>query len=159
MTGERKQELRLWIELLRASNIIKKDLDARLRVQFGQSLSRFDVLSALDRADANGLRASEISQFLLVTDGATSQLTAHLVKEGLVERTPCPDDRRSAIFRLTPSGRALFARMAQQHGAWVSEHFERLSTEDIDTMKDLVRLIEPTAAAQRRAGNEKVAAT
>ncbi|MEO0464581.1 MAG: MarR family transcriptional regulator [Pseudomonadota bacterium] len=142
MSDSHKQMLRLWIELLRASNIIKKDLDARLRAEFGQSLSRFDVLSALDRAGNEGLRASEISQFLLVTDGATSQLTPHLVKEGLVERTPCPDDRRSAFFRLTPSGRKLFSRMAIRHAEWVSAKFTALSAEELETMNALVRLIE-----------------
>jgi len=142
VSAERKQVLRLWIELLRASNTIKKDLDARLRAEFGQSLSRFDVLSALDRAGDAGLRASEISQFLLVTDGATSQLTPHLVKEGFVERTPCPDDRRSAMFKLTPSGRDLFARMASRHAEWVESKFTSLSIDEIDAMAALVRLIE-----------------
>jgi DNA-binding MarR family transcriptional regulator len=156
VSDERKQVLRLWIELLRASNMIKKDLDARLRAEFGQSLSRFDVLSALYRAGEDGLRASEISQFLLVTDGATSQLTPHLVKEGLVERTPCPDDRRSAIFRLTSSGRAMFERMARQHGDWVARNFTHLSTEEMRALAELVRLIELPGHTASVTSKEKV---
>jgi DNA-binding MarR family transcriptional regulator len=142
VSDRNKDVLRLWIELLRASNTIKKDLDARLRAEFRQSLSRFDVLSALYRAGEEGLRASEISHFLLVTDGATSQLTPHLTKEGLVERTACPEDRRSAIFRLTPAGRTLFKAMADKHSEWVAAKFTHLPKDDIDTLTTLVRLIE-----------------
>lgn len=142
MSDRNRDVLRLWIELLRASNTIKKDLDARLRSEFGQSLSRFDVLSALYRASEAGLRASEIAQFLLVTDGATSQLTPHLVKEGLVERTSCPEDRRSAIFKLTPSGHRLFEAMADRHGEWVAAKFTHLSQDDMRVLTSLVRMIE-----------------
>jgi len=142
MSAEHKPILRLWIELLGRTNAIKKDLDARLRSEFGQSLSRFDVLSALHRAGSDGLRASELSQFLLVTDGATSQLTPPLIRDELVEREPCPNDRRSVVFRLTPQGAALFERMADRHRQWVCERFAGFSSDEIDTLRKLARRIE-----------------
>ncbi|MEE4205129.1 MAG: MarR family transcriptional regulator [Erythrobacter sp.] len=155
MSADEKQVLRLWIELLGRSNAIKKDLDARLRAEFGQSLSRFDLLSALHRAGPEGLRASELSQFLLVTDGATSQLTPPLIREELLEREPCPNDRRSVVFRLTPQGSALFERMAQSHREWVCERFEDFSEEEVGTLLALARRIE---APLSRAAKERSAA-
>lgn len=150
MSGDQKQVLRLWIELLGRSNAIKKDLDARLRSEFGQSLSRFDLLSALHRAGPDGLRASELSQFLLVTDGATSQLTPPLIREGLVEREPCPNDRRSVLFQLTPQGSALFERMADRHREWVCERFEGFSEDEVGVLLALARRIEAPLSRQAR---------
>lgn len=150
MSGDRRPVLRLWIELLRTSNAIKKDLDARLRSEYGQSLSRFDLFSALHRAGAEGLRASEISQFLLVTDGATSQLTQPLVREGLVDRSPCPDDRRSAIFTLTPQGKALFEQMARHHSDWVASRFAHLTQGQVNELTRLVQTIEAPAGKRKQ---------
>jgi len=155
MSVDHKPVLRLWIELLGRTNAIKKDLDARLRSEFGQSLSRFDLLSALHRAGPEGLRASELSQFLLVTDGATSQLTPPLIRDELVEREPCVHDRRSVVFRLTPQGTALFERMADRHREWVCERFESFSNDEIDTLRALARRIE---APLSRAAMERSAA-
>jgi len=152
VSDNHKPVLRLWIELLRASNAIKKDLDARLRAEFGQSLSRFDLLSALHRAGDKGLRAGDISDYLLVTDGATSQLSQPLVKDGLVQRSPCPDDRRSAIFTLTPQGCVLFERMAERHSIWVARRFEDLTDRQVTELIALVRAIDLAPTSRQTEG-------
>jgi hypothetical protein len=41
-----KQKLRLWLRLLRASRAIEAELRARLRVEFGTTLPKFDVMAA-----------------------------------------------------------------------------------------------------------------
>ncbi|HOP20251.1 MAG TPA: hypothetical protein PK585_09235, partial [Amphiplicatus sp.] len=56
--------VRAWLQLLRIAGGLKKSMDARLRGRFGVSISRFDVMSALERAGADGLRAGELSQRL-----------------------------------------------------------------------------------------------
>ena len=47
-----KQKLRLWLRLLRASRTIEAELRERLRVEFGMTLPKFDVMAALDRKRA-----------------------------------------------------------------------------------------------------------
>ena len=63
-----KQRLRLWIRLLRASRAIEAELRERLRLEFGSTLPKFDVLSALERRPA-GMTMTELSRFLMVSNG------------------------------------------------------------------------------------------
>lgn len=112
--------VRLWLRLLACSTQIEQEVRGRLRREFATTLPRFDYLAQLDR-HPQGLRMNALSRYLMVTGGNVTGLTDQLVAEGHVERCPDPDDRRSAIVRLTASGRARFARMAQAHQEWLIE--------------------------------------
>ena len=137
MSAER-DALRSWLDLLNASNAIKKSTDTAFRTQFGLSISRFDVLAALDRAGPEGLRAGALSQRLMVTDGNTTQVTAPLIRDGLVKRKTSREDARVAIFSLTKKGERLFARMAADHQDWIADIFADLSKSEMTTMRKLI---------------------
>ncbi len=138
MTNEDRNALRAWLDLLTASNAIKKSVDTTLRREFGVSISRFDVLSALDRAPPSGLRAGDLSQRLMVTEGNITQVTAPLIRDGLVRRTASRDDKRVVIFRLTKKGNRLFGEMAEEHRHWVSQAFSGLSQTQIASFRKLL---------------------
>jgi len=61
MSEKTRNALLTWLDLLRTSNHIKKKVEAKLRAEFGQSLSRFDVLSSLERGNSEGIRSGELS--------------------------------------------------------------------------------------------------
>lgn len=130
--------LRAWLALLSASNRIKKTIDARMRERFGLSLSRFDVLAALDRAGTEGFSAGMLSHHLKVTEGNTTQVTSPLAKAGLISRSSSRQDRRVAIFRLTKKGRRIFAEMAHANRRWVAEELAALGAKDIARLRDLL---------------------
>lgn len=138
MTSAERNALRAWLDLLTASNSIKKAIDANLRSEFGVTISRFDLLSALDRAGAEGLRASDLSRKLLVTEGATTQVVAPLIREGLVSRTACPNDGRAVNLKLTRKGRSLFTKMARVHKQWIDETFAALSPGQVSSLRQLI---------------------
>lgn len=138
MTNGDRNALRAWLDLLTASNAIKKSADTALRSQFGVSISRFDVMAALDRANGEGLRAGDLSQRLMVTEGNTTQVTAPLIRDGLIKRTPSRDDGRVAIFRLTRKGAKLFQKMADEHRRWVAGAFSDLSPNELATLRRLL---------------------
>ena len=48
-TERQKESLKLWIELIRYSSKLEQIIDDNLRQSFGQNISRFDVLSQLER--------------------------------------------------------------------------------------------------------------
>jgi len=129
--------VRAWLALLKAANGLKKSVDARFRDRFGLSISRFDVLAALDRAGPQGLRAGALSQFLMVTEGNTTQVTAPLIRDGLVRRAAERDDARVAIYRLTKKGAALFAEMAAEHRRLITDAFEGLAEGELETLRAL----------------------
>lgn len=65
----------------------------------------FDVLAALRRQGAPfELSPSELCEATLLTSGAMTNRLDRLEDDGLVERHPAPDDRRSLIVRLTEKG-------------------------------------------------------
>ncbi|MBA2919627.1 MULTISPECIES: MarR family winged helix-turn-helix transcriptional regulator [Sphingomonas] len=138
-----RDALRAWLALLGTANAVKKGVDTRLRQRFGLSIARFDVLAALDRAGEDGLTAGGLTSRLKVTEGNTTQVTAPLVEAGLVERRPDPNDRRVAIFRLSPEGRALFAQMAAENRSWIDAAFAGLSTAEIARLRDLLGALQP----------------
>jgi DNA-binding MarR family transcriptional regulator len=112
--------LRLWLRMLTTTNLIQAELRKRLRLEFGSTLPRFDLMAQLER-NPGGLKMNELSRRLMVTGGNVTGITDQLEKEGLVAREVDPQDRRSITVRLTPAGSALFDRMATAHERWVVE--------------------------------------
>ncbi len=153
MTSAERKSLRAWLELLTASNSIKKQIDANLRSEFGMSISRFDILSALDRAGNEGLRASDLSKKLFVTEGATTQIVAPLVRDELVLRTPCKNDGRAVNLKLTKQGRNLFTKMARIHKKWIDETFSGMSPEQVSTLRQLLSQIDLSGASKSSGRN------
>ncbi len=145
-----RDTLRAWLTLLGTSNAIKKSVDAQLRDRFGVSISRFDVMAALDRRDPDGLRAGELSRQLMVTVGNTTQVTAPLIRDGLVQRRISPQDARGVIFSLTAKGRTLFSEMAVEHKVWIHQAFAGLSTKDLADLRNLLDQLEPDTNMKRK---------
>jgi DNA-binding MarR family transcriptional regulator len=115
-----KDRLRLWIRLLRASRTIEAELRERLKRQFDTTMPRFDVMAALYRAP-DGMLMSDLSRFLLVSNGNVTGIVDRLVTEGLVSRARRNGDRRTSIVRLTDDGIAAFSEMAAAHEGWVDD--------------------------------------
>jgi DNA-binding MarR family transcriptional regulator len=147
-----RDTLRAWLALLSASNAIKKTVDARMRQRFGLSISRFDVLAALDRAGEGGLTAGALSTHLKVTEGNTTQVTVPLVSEGLVRRRVSSSDGRVAIFELTKKGQRVFAEMAEANRHWVAEAFSPLTADQISALRNLLGVLNhPAGQAKEEA--------
>ena len=112
-----RSSVRLWLRLLSCTMAIEKDVQRKLAAR-GATLARFDILAALDR-HPEGKTMGALSRALLVSNGNVTQLVQKLGKDGLVRIAPSPQDRRASIVRLTPSGRADFARLAAAHHDWI----------------------------------------
>ena len=128
-----KDRLRLWLRLLKSSSMIEDEIRRRLRRECDWTLPRFDVMSALDR-QPDGMKMSEISRRLRVSNGNITGIVDKLVEEGLALRIALPNDRRANVVRLTPKGSNVFAEHAAQHEAWVDELLGGLGPDDIAGM-------------------------
>ena len=111
-------ELRLWVRLLACAKMGEKYLRRRFEDEFDTTLPRFDVLAALYAAP-DGLRMSELSRALLVSNGNVTVVVRQLQERGHVETQVNPSDRRSAIVSLTPAGKAQFLELADAHYKWI----------------------------------------
>lgn len=115
-----KERLRLWLKILKVSRFVEAELRERLRNEHGSTLPRFDVMAALYRA-GDGLKMSELSGVLRVSNGNVTGIVDRLVEEGNVLRVPVENDRRATLVRLTDRGRERFAELAAIHEGWVNE--------------------------------------
>ena len=130
--------LRLWLRLLKCSNMIESRVRSGLREEFETTLPRFDMLAQLDAAGDDGLTMGELSRRLMVTNGNLTGLTERMVKEKLVTRTALPHDRRSQRIRLTSQGRRSWERMAQIHRGWIEEMFGGIKEGDVEQLYRLI---------------------
>jgi DNA-binding MarR family transcriptional regulator len=128
-SGHGKDRLRLWIRLLRASRTIEAELRERLRQEFNTTLPRFDVMAALYRAP-EGMLMSDLSRFLLVSNGNVTGIVDRLVSEGLVARARRNGDRRTSMVRLTEEGSRAFAAIAAVHEKWIGELLGNVSEDE-----------------------------
>ncbi len=132
-----KARLRLWLRLLQSTRKIETELRDRLRRQFSVTLPRFDVLAALYRK-SDGMLMSELSRYLMVSNGNVTGIIDRLVIDGLVVRTQRKGDRRTSIVRLTIKGVTEFQRMAEAHEGWVSELLSEFSPKDAEGLSAML---------------------
>ena len=133
VTDDNHQSLKLWLRMLSCTNLIETEIRSRLRLEFGITLPRFDLMAQLDR-HPDGLRMGELSQRMMVTSGNVTGITNQLEQEGLVVRDPVPGDGRAYSVRLTPTGRRAFRRMAARHEGWIVELMAGLQEDERATM-------------------------
>jgi DNA-binding MarR family transcriptional regulator len=126
-----KQRLRVWLRMLKATKLVEATVRDNLRVEFDTTLPRFDVLAALYRFE-DGLKMSELSAALRVSNGNVTGIVERLVADGLVLRIPVAGDKRATLVRLSIKGRENFARMAEAHAGWVNGILQDLSNEDCE---------------------------
>ena len=134
-----RESVKLWLELSRSANELEAIMDSNLRANFGQSMSRFDVLSQLDRTDENGLTIGDLAGQLIASKGNITGLLTRMESDGLVERRAIPGDRRSTQVVITSKGRALFQKMALEHANWSETALSGLNAKDIQSLLDLLK--------------------
>ena len=134
-----KARLRLWLKLLKLSSSIEAELRRRLRDEHDTTLPRFDVMAALSR-NPEGLKMSELSGYLKVSNGNVTGIVDRLTEEGLVLRVAVPGDKRATVARLTPKGQATFADLAEQHEAWIDGLLGGLRPEDAQAVSAFLDL-------------------
>ena len=107
------------VEIIGRTGRIMEHVDRALEAKFEEfqiSRASFDVLVALRR---NGkpyeLTQRELMRSLFRTSGSMSLRIDSLEKQGLVERKPDNDDRRSVFVRLTPKGMDLLEVLIPEH--------------------------------------------
>jgi len=93
--------------LLAAQTAIGRLIDVEAVAPIGQDPTIVDLLTRLDQAPKNRLRAVELSRQLLMSPSHISRTLDKAEALGLVERGPDPDDRRASQISMTNAGRSV----------------------------------------------------
>ena len=137
-----KSRLRLWLRLLKLTSGLEAEVRRRLRDKHDTTLPRFDVMAALARYP-DGLKMSELSGYLKVSNGNVTGIVDRLTDEGLALRVAVPNDKRAQLARLTPKGLKVFEALAEEHEAWIDELLGDLSKQRVAELMSLIERVKP----------------
>jgi MarR family transcriptional regulator, 2-MHQ and catechol-resistance regulon repressor len=135
--------LKLWVVLARAFDAIQNHARADV-ARHDLTLAEFAVLEVLHHKGP--LLLGEVQRKILVSSGGITYLVDRLAKRGLVERRPCPTDRRAAYAALTPEGEALIRRIFPEHARVLERALAGLDSEEKAEAIRLLRRLGKAAA-------------
>jgi DNA-binding MarR family transcriptional regulator len=104
-----------WLRLAAVVELLPGALDTQLRRDSGLTHFEYFVLAMLSEAPDHSLRMTALARRTNGTLPRLSHVIARLEARGLVERFPCPEDRRATNARLTPAGWDLVVEAAPGH--------------------------------------------
>jgi len=127
-----------WLRLVAVAELLPAALDTQLRRDV--HLTHFDyfVLAMLSEAQDRTLRMTALAQRTNATLPRLSHVVRRLEERGLVERFPCPEDKRATNARLTPTGWDEVAAAAPGHVAAVRHHvFDALDPAQVEQLRQI----------------------
>src|SRR5919112_4623924 len=131
-----------WVRLAAVLELLPGVLDAQLRRDVGLTHFEYFVLAMLSEAPERTLRMTALAQRTNATLPRLSHVVRRLEDRGLVERFPCPQDRRATNARLTEDGWAKVQAAAPGHASTVRKHVvDVLTSEQVAALTDIADAI------------------
>ena len=130
-------DLRLWLRMHTCATLVENRIRSQMRTSFDTTLPRFDLMAQLAAAP-RGIKMSELSRRMMVTNGNITGITDQLERDGLVERIKVDTDRRSCLIRMTPRGRQSFRRMSGAYQEWISDMFKGMPADRQELLFELL---------------------
>lgn len=109
----------------------------------GMSMARLQVLHVL--AEYGAIRIGELSEHLDVAARTMTSTVDGLARDGLVERTPDPDDGRAVLVTMTDKGARVFAEATEIRNEYFDEIFALLDPADRDAFAVMLRKLADAA--------------
>lgn len=114
-------EITAWTRFIAVVELLPGALDAQLRRDAGLTHFEYFTLAMLSESPARTLRMTVLAARTNATLPRLSHVISRLEQRGLVERTPCAQDRRATNVRLTEAGWAAIVDAAPGHVGTVRE--------------------------------------
>jgi DNA-binding MarR family transcriptional regulator len=132
--------------LVEAYNRLERSLGTELEKEAGVPHAWFEVLVRLGRSEGEQLSMGELARQIALTTGGVTRLVDRMQTAGLVERRPCPTDRRVAYAALTDDGRDALARAATVHARNLGAVFADFDATELTTLDDLLDRLRDSAS-------------
>lgn len=122
-------------------------LGALFQLAFGESSATvgldnpdFGILAALRRSGPDyALTPTELARRRMMTSGGMTAAIDRLVRRGLADRAPNPNDRRGSLVRLTDEGRAAIDRAVDLQADVEKRLVAPLDDAEVAQLTDLLR--------------------
>ncbi len=106
---------RHWRAVITGTARLTEALTRQLERDAGLSLSEYEILVRLSESPERTMRMSELAVAVVHSRSRLTHAVGRLENRGLVERRPCPDDRRGVNCAMTDKGFAVLAAAAPGH--------------------------------------------
>jgi DNA-binding MarR family transcriptional regulator len=116
------EERAAWVRLAAVVELLPGVLEAQLKRDADLTHFEYWVLAMLSEAPQRTLRMTALASRTSATLSRLSHVVARLEGRGLLERFPCPEDRRATNARLTEAGWELVVASAPGHLETVREY-------------------------------------
>ena len=114
----------------------------RLRQEAGTELSP-SLTAALSTVERHGpLTPSEVALRERIQRPTVTRVLTRLEEQGLIERTPDPQDRRSSLVSTTDAGHALLAELRTRKTAFLAHRIDGLDADDRATLARAAEILE-----------------
>jgi DNA-binding MarR family transcriptional regulator len=106
----------------------------------GMTATAVSALATINRSGP--LTPSEIADIERVKRPSVTRTLGCLEREGLIERTPDPEDGRSFLVGVNDAGRERMARLRRRKNAFLARRLRDLSAEEVETLARAAELLE-----------------
>lgn len=130
---------RVGLHYLAVAYRVRKVLDGHM-VTSGLSLARAKVLQALEKEGS--LRQASLAQELGLAQRSITQAVESLARDGLVERSPDPDDGRAKLVTITAEGAAALAASTEAGEQMLQRIFGALSQKQLAQLDRLLGVVD-----------------
>jgi len=140
---------------VKTSDTALTDAAARLRLAIVRTARRLrqeaaggealtpTALAALATVERHGpLMPSELAEIERIKRPTATRTLRGLEEAGLVERTPDPDDGRSALVSVTAAGRERLRRLRGRKNAFLARRMRDLPAADLRTLERAAEILE-----------------
>jgi DNA-binding MarR family transcriptional regulator len=125
-------ELDTFGKLARAHTVLRRELESEALTPRGLTMSDFETMLHLSRAEDNRLRRVDLVERLMLTPSGVTRLLEGLQEAGLVENVNCSDDARVTWARLTLEGVETLECVGATYAKRLQELFsDRLEPEEV----------------------------
>ena len=133
----RSREQQATIGLLRTADAVKRSL-AQVIEPHGITPQQYNVLRILRGAGSEGLPTLTIGERMIEQTPGVTRLVDRLERKGMVERVPCPKDRRRVFCKITPKGTDLLRELDDPVNRWDAQAVAVLLPSDLDSLINLL---------------------
>jgi len=102
----------------------------------GLTASQFEVLEVL--RDLGDLRISDIIDKILATGGNMTVVIDNLAKDGLVQQSVDPQDKRVKLIRISDKGKALMDDLIPRYLDNINTIFDKLPEAEKKTLREIL---------------------
>lgn len=125
----------------------RKLLDERLK-DLGVTQARWTTMVYLQKG-GEGLTQRELARLMAIENPTLVRLLDSLEQQGLIERRPCPNDRRARRLHLTPDGTEFMNVLTARAAKLREEMLEGVSDEEIESAVKVFHKIMENAESQK----------